>query len=65
MVAVMAKKEIMASRKPRVVFVVDEDVKKDLETLAEMDQRTLSNFMVKLAVAEISRAKKDGRLPSD
>lgn len=61
----MAKKEIMASRKPRVVFVVDEDVKKDLETLAEMDQRTLSNFMVKLAVAEISRAKKDGRLPSD
>lgn len=65
MVAVMANKEIMASRKPRVVFVVDEDVKRDLEKLAEMDQRTLSNFMVKLAVAEISRAKKDGRLPND
>lgn len=52
----------MPSPKPRVSFVIPEDVKDDLEALAAMEERSVSNYLLVLVRQAIEQAKKDGKL---
>ena len=53
---------LVSTKKPRVSFVIPEDLKSLLEKLAAIDQRTVSNYVLKLITDDIEQAKKDGRL---
>lgn len=52
----------MATKKPRVSFVIPEDIKDDLEVLAQMEARTVSNYLLVLVRQAIAVAKKEGKL---
>ena len=56
--------ELMPTSKPRVVVYVDEELKKDLEKLAEARDRTVSNFVLTLIKSAISEAVEDGLIDS-
>ena len=50
----------MPSEKPRVTVYLDEDVKEDLEKLAAVHDRPVSNFVLRLIKEAIAKAKEDG-----
>ncbi len=52
----------MPSEKPRVTIYLDEDIKADLEKLAEANDRPVSNFVLVLIKEAITKAKADGTL---
>jgi len=61
MVSVVCEK-VMPAKNPRVSFVLPPDLKRDLEALAEQDHRSVSNYILKLIIQDVERAKGDGRL---
>ena len=48
-------------RRPRIVFICEESVKKELEELAEVEHRSLSNYVEMLVVAVLQKNKKISR----
>ncbi|MDX2273542.1 MAG: hypothetical protein NW237_16550 [Cyanobacteriota bacterium] len=54
------KRIAVPAKNPRVSFVIPPDVKEHLEALAESDHRTISNYVLKLIIEDIERAKDKG-----
>lgn len=54
--------ELMPTSKPRVVVYLDDEVKSDLEKLAEVNDRPVSNFVLRLIKSAIAEAKEKGKL---
>ena len=52
----------MATKKPRVVVYVDENLKERLEALADRRNRSISNLLETLAKQEVEDAQKSGEL---
>lgn len=52
----------MPSDKPRVTLYLDEEIKADLEKLAKLNDRPVSNFVLTLIKQAISEAKEQGLL---
>ncbi len=52
----------MPTPKPRVSFVIPEVIKEDLEKLAAMEDRSVSNYLLVLVRQVIEEAKKKGKL---
>jgi hypothetical protein len=52
----------LASKLPRVAVYLDADMKKDLETLAKLDKRSVSNLIYAWVVDNIESAKREGKL---
>jgi molybdopterin-guanine dinucleotide biosynthesis protein A len=50
----------MATKKERVVFYVDQKIKEKLNEFAELENRSLSNWLESLALNEIKVRKKTG-----
>ncbi|MEM9216416.1 MAG: CopG family transcriptional regulator [Cyanobacteria bacterium P01_F01_bin.150] len=50
------------SDKPRVTVYLDEEVKSDLEKLAEFNDRPVSNFVLRLIKDAIAEAKRKGSI---
>lgn len=55
----------MPAKKPRVSFVIPEEIKDDLEKLAQMEERTVSNYLLVLVRQAIQRARQEGKLTED
>lgn len=53
----------MATDKAKVFAYVSPLLKKDFETLCEVEKRSVSNFIELLIDREVQAAKVDGRLP--
>lgn len=64
MVTVAIKPPVPA-KNPRVSFVIPPDIKEALESLANQDHRSISNYVLKLILEDIDAAKRDGRLKGD
>jgi len=52
----------MASKKPRLLVVIDPDLKEDFEALCEIENRSMSNQAVTLIKNFVEQAKRDGKL---
>ena len=52
----------LPSKLPRVAVYLDPDVKKDLETLAKLDKRSVSNLIYAWVIDNIEAAKREGKL---
>ena len=52
----------LPSKLPRVAVYLDADMKKDLETLAKLDKRSVSNLIYTWVVDNIESAKREGKL---
>jgi hypothetical protein len=54
----------VATKKPRVVFYLDEWLKDDLERLAAVENRSVSNLLETVAKTVVDQAKKEGKIKS-
>lgn len=55
---------VMPSDRPRLTIYLDsEEVKTNLERLAEMEDRPISNFVLRLIKDAIEKAQQEGKLP--
>jgi uncharacterized protein (DUF1778 family) len=52
----------VATSKAKLMIYLDQDYKKDLERLAEIDGRSMSNFVERLIRETVDAAKKSGEL---
>jgi L-amino acid N-acyltransferase YncA len=52
----------MASKKPRLLVVIDSDLKEDFEALCEIENRSMSNQAVTLIKNFVDIAKREGKL---
>jgi len=52
----------MASKKPRLLVVIDSDLKEDFEALCELENRSMSNQAVTLIKTFVDTAKREGKL---
>jgi len=52
----------MASKKPRLLVVIDPDLKEDFEALCEIENRSMSNQAVTLIKNFVDAAKREGKL---
>ena len=52
----------MASKKPRLLVVIDSDLKEDFEALCEIENRSMSNQAVTLIKNFVDTAKREGKL---
>ena len=52
----------LPSKLPRVAVYLDADMKKDLETLAKLDKRSVSNLIYAWVVDNIKSAKREAKL---
>jgi predicted transcriptional regulator len=52
----------MPSEKPRITVYLDEDLKEELEELARLNDRPVSNFVLTLIKQAITDAKAQGQL---
>ena len=52
----------MASKKPRLLVVIDSDLKEDFEALCEIENRSMSNQAVTLIKNFVETAKREGKL---
>lgn len=55
---------LVPAKIPRIAVYLSEEVKADLETLANAERRSLSQMAALLIEESIARAKLDGRLQS-
>lgn len=55
---VVSEQSSVATKKERVVFYVDGDIKDRLGKLAERDNRSLSNWLENLVLHEIKKREK-------
>lgn len=53
----------LATDKSKVMAYMDGPVKQELERLAEIRNRSMSNLIETLVLAEIQRARESGELP--
>lgn len=61
MLAVTAQ-STMPSQKPRLLVIIDSDLKRDFEALCELEDRSMSNKAVNLIRQAVEQAKREGRL---
>ena len=52
----------MSSKKPRLLVVIDSDLKEDFEALCELENRSMSNQAVTLIKNFVDNAKREGKL---
>jgi len=52
----------MPAKNPRLSFVIPDDVKRVLESLAHQEHRSVSNYILKLIIQDIEQALVDGRI---
>ena len=52
----------MASKKPRLLVVIDSELKEEFETLCEIENRSMSNQTVTLIKNFVDAAKREGKL---
>lgn len=52
----------MTSKKPRLLVVIDSELKEEFETLCEIENRSMSNQAVTLIKSFVESAKREGRL---
>ena len=52
----------MSSKKPRLLVVIDPDLKEDFEALCEIENRSMSNQTVTLIKNFVDNAKREGKL---
>ncbi len=55
--------KLVPAKIPRIAVYLSEEIKADLETLANAERRSLSQMAALLIEESIARAKLDGRLP--
>ena len=53
----------MPTDKAKVGTYIDQDLKADLEKLAELESRSVSNFVELLIKQAVEKAKAEGKLP--
>jgi len=58
----LATRNDVPSKLPRVAVYLSEELKRDLEMLAERDRRTVSNLVYAWILDNIEQARKDGKL---
>ena len=58
----LATRNDVPSKLPRVAVYLSEELKRDLEMLAERDRRTVSNLVYAWILDNIEQARKDGTL---
>ncbi len=63
MVPGVARKSV-STKKPRVVFYLDEDLKSDLERLAVAENRPVSNLLETVAKGLVDQARREGKIGS-
>lgn len=59
---VVSKLSSVPTRLPRVVFYLSEDLKQDLEKLANARRRSVSNLLLVLAEEAVKKAKAEGEI---
>jgi hypothetical protein len=52
----------MTSKKPRLLVVIDSDLKEDFEKLCELENRSMSNYAEFLLKNFVDNAKREGKL---
>lgn len=52
----------VATKKPRVVFYLDDQLKSDLELLAEVENRSVSNLIETVAKNLVDEARESGKI---
>jgi len=52
----------MTSKKPRLLVVIDSELKQDFETLCELENRSMSNQTVTLIKIFVEQGKREGKL---
>jgi hypothetical protein len=57
--------DVMPSKLPRVVVYMPTEVRNKLEVLAEMNERSVSAYMLHLAEKAIWEAERSGQLPTE
>lgn len=62
MFAVQQDFSAMATKKPRLLVVMDNDLKVEFETLCDLENRSMSNMLSTLAREAVEKAKSEGRL---
>ena len=50
------------SYKPRILVVIDEQLKKDFERLSKVENRSMSNMIVCLIQDAVKRGKNEGKI---
>ncbi len=55
----------VSTKKPRVVFYLDDWLKDDLERLAIVENRSVSNLLETVAKTVVDKAKKEGKIKPD
>lgn len=55
----------MPTKLPKVAFYLTPELKEDLETLAKLDKRSVSNLVYAWVVDNIEQARAEGKLVSD
>jgi len=53
---------LMTSKKPRLLVVIDSELKQDFETLCELENRSMSNQTVTLIKIFVEQAKREGKI---
>lgn len=53
--------EILASKKPRLLVIIDQDLKDDFERLCKIENRSMSNMVNVLIQNAVKKAKKEGK----
>jgi len=53
---------LMTSKKPRLLVVIDSELKQDFETLCELENRSMSNQTVTLIKIFVEQGKREGKL---
>ena len=56
---------VPGTKKPRIVFYLEESLKHDLEKLAEVENRSVSNLIETVARELVAKAKKEGKIDAD
>jgi Ribbon-helix-helix protein len=54
--------ERMTSQKPRLLVIIDSDLKSEFERLCEIEDRSMSKMVVNLIRQAVNKAKSEGKL---
>lgn len=62
MIAVQQDMSAMPTKKPRLLVVMDNDLKDEFERLCAIENRSMSNMLATLAQQAVEAAKQQGKL---
>ena len=59
--ATIRYQEILATKKPRLLVIIDQALKDDFERLCKIENRSMSNMVNVLIQDAVKKAKKEGK----